>query len=103
MTYLFIYFRTTEQANPYFVLQQRRSQEERRSSLASFFVTTIGSVLDNKVIFELDLNVLIFMEILNRIMLIVYFIVDQIQKFIIVSIQDLNKMKLIEIFSDSLG
>jgi hypothetical protein len=49
MTYLFIYFRTTEQANPYFVLQQRRSQEERRSSLASFFVTTIGSVLDNKV------------------------------------------------------
>jgi succinate dehydrogenase flavin-adding protein (antitoxin of CptAB toxin-antitoxin module) len=39
---------TTEQANPFFVLQQRRGHEERRSSLASFFVTTIGSVLDNK-------------------------------------------------------
>lgn len=41
--------RTTDQANPYFVLQRRRRHEERRSGLASFVAAKFDSVLDNKV------------------------------------------------------
>ena len=48
--FVFISFRTTDQANPYFLLQRRRSHDERRSGLASFFAAKIDSVLENKVI-----------------------------------------------------
>ena len=41
--------RTTDQANPYFVLQRRRGHDEQRSGFASFLVAKIDSVLDAKV------------------------------------------------------
>jgi len=41
--------RTTDQANPYFVLQRRRGHEERRSGLAGFVAAKLDSVRDNKV------------------------------------------------------
>ncbi|UJR27471.1 hypothetical protein I4U23_008757 [Adineta vaga] len=39
---------STDQANPYFVLQRRRGHDERRSKFTSFLVAKIDSVLDNK-------------------------------------------------------
>ncbi len=48
-------FRSTERANPYFLLQRRRGHDERRSGLTSFFVATMDSVLDNKVYLKINL------------------------------------------------
>lgn len=47
--FLFILFRTIDQANPYFLLQRRRGYDERRGGLANYFAAKLDSVLDNKV------------------------------------------------------
>ena len=44
---LFLYFRVTERANPYFALQQRKGYGTK--GLASLFVGTMDSVFDTKV------------------------------------------------------
>ena len=41
--------RSSDRANPYFVLQRRRGHDEENAGLASIFVATIDSVLDSKV------------------------------------------------------
>jgi hypothetical protein len=42
-------FRSSDRANPYFVLQRRRGHDEQHAGFASLFVATIDSVFDSKV------------------------------------------------------